>query len=59
MEPQLILAIGGLLTAWIMLSLIGSERHRKVLEFEATRPPEPSAEPMKDAANVPAPAATI
>ena len=36
---RVILVAGAFLTGWIMLSLIGAERHRKVKQYEASLPP--------------------
>jgi len=38
MDPKVILVLGAVTTAWVMLSLLTSERKRKVMEWEATRP---------------------
>jgi len=39
MDPKVILVLGAVTTAWVMLSLLSTERRRKVIEWEATRPP--------------------
>lgn len=51
MDLKVILSIGAVLAAWIMLSVIGGERHRKVVEFEANRPPRPPAKDTPKAAD--------
>jgi len=53
MDLKVILAVGAVMTAWVMLSVIGSERRRKVMEWEAKRPPAGSSIPTPAAAQPP------
>ncbi len=41
MDPKVVLIVGAIMTAWVMLSLIGNERRRKVMEWQAANPPKP------------------
>ena len=53
MDLKVILVVGAVMTAWVMLSVIGSERRRKVMEWEAKRPPAGSSIPTPAAAQPP------
>jgi hypothetical protein len=44
MDSKVILVVGAMMTAWVMLSLLSSERKRKLTEWEANRPPAKAAE---------------
>jgi hypothetical protein len=41
MELRVILGVGAVMTAWVMLSLLSSERKRRVVEWEASQPQKP------------------
>ena len=38
MDSKVILVVGAVMTAWVMLSLIGNERKKKEMEWEANKP---------------------
>ena len=46
MDPKVLLTVGAIMTAWVMLSLIGNERRRKVMEWQAANPP--ATQPAND-----------
>jgi hypothetical protein len=48
---------GAVFAGWMILRLIGSERERKVREWEASRPPEPPPAPVEQKPTIPTAAA--